>query len=105
MQLYMESDAVIDEQQRKISFKIKVLRQVRRIQQTELAQAVGITQTHLSNIENGKSAVTLENLLRIRAALGCTMGEFFTEIDETHEKKFYSVQDVLNVLEIMNKKE
>ncbi len=104
MKVKVQSDESVAEELRRICFKIKVLRQERRIQQTELAQAVGISQTHLSNIENGKSAVTLENLLKIRSALDCKMKDFFNESDEINDKKAYSVQDVLNVLEIMNKK-
>lgn len=104
MKVKVQSDESVAEELRRICFKIKVLRQERRIQQTELAQAVGISQTHLSNIENGKSAVTLENLLKIRSALDCKMKDFFYESDEINDKKAYSVQDVLNVLEIMNKK-
>lgn len=104
MKVKVQSDESVAEELRRICFKIKVLRQERRIQQTELAQAVGISQTHLSNIENGKSAVTLENLLKIRSALDCKMKDFFNESDEINDKKDYSVQDVLNVLEIMNKK-
>ena len=103
MKVKVQSDESVAEELRRICFKIKVLRQERRIQQTELAQAVGISQTHLSNIENGKSAVTLENLLKIRSALDCKMKDFFNESDEINDKKAY-VQDVLNVLEIMNKK-
>lgn len=104
MKVKVQSDESVAEELRRICFKIKVLRQERRIQQTELAQAVGISQTHLSNIENGKSAVTLENLLKIRSALDCKMKDFFNESDEINDKKAYSVQDVLNVLEVMNKK-
>ena len=104
MKVKVQSDESVAEELRRICFKIKVLRQERRIQQTELAQAVGISQTHLSNIENGKSAVTLESLLKIRSALDCKMKDFFNESDEINDKKAYSVQDVLNVLEIMNKK-
>ena len=104
MKVKVQSDESVAEELRRICFKIKVLRQERRIQQTELAQAVGISQTHLSNIENGKSAVTLENLLKIRSALDCKMKDFFNESDEINDKKAYYVQDVLNVLEIMNKK-
>ncbi len=104
MKVKVQSDESVAEELRRICFKIKVLRQERRIQQTELAQAVGISQTHLSNIETGKSAVTLENLLKIRSALDCKMKDFFNESDEINDKKAYSVQDVLNVLEIMNKK-
>ncbi len=104
MKVKVQSDESVAEELRRICFKIKVLRQERRIQQTELAQAVGISQTHLSNIETGKSAVTLENLLKIRSALDCKMKDFFNESDEINDKKAYSVQDVPNVLEIMNKK-
>lgn len=105
MKVKVESDAAVNEELRRICFRIKVLRQERRIQQTELARAVGISQTHLSNIENGKSVVTLENLLKIRSALNCKMRDFFSETEEVNDKKAYSVQDVLNVLEIMNKKD
>ena len=94
MKVKVQSDESVAEELRRICFKIKVLRQERRIQQTELAQAVGISQTHLSNIENGKSAVTLENLLKIRSALDCKMKDFFNESDEINDKKAYSVQDL-----------
>lgn len=59
MKVKVESYTAISEKLRRIWFMIKVLRQERHIQKTELAQAVGITQTHLSNSENGQSVVTL----------------------------------------------
>lgn len=104
MEIKADSDVVVAEKLKKICFRIKILRQERRIQQTELAQAVGISQTHLSNIENGKSIVTLENLLKIKSALGCNVQDLFGEEEQAQTKKSYTVQDVLDVLEIMNKK-
>jgi transcriptional regulator with XRE-family HTH domain len=46
-----------------------------RMTQTELAQAAGITQAYLSEIESGKAAVTLPVLLRICDALGTSLAE------------------------------
>lgn len=45
-----------------IGTRIKMLRFAKHMQQTELAKRMGISQTHMSNIESGRNNVTVENL-------------------------------------------
>ena len=45
-----------------IGTRIKMLRFAKHMQQTELAKRMGISQTHMSNIESGRNNVTVDNL-------------------------------------------
>ena len=61
--------------------RIKLMRMERGVQQTVLANQIEMSQTNLSNIESGRSAVTIQGLLKIRKALGCKMSDFFVDFD------------------------
>ena len=52
---------------------IKFLRAACQLSQRELAKRIGISQTHLSNIEHCHVKINLKLLLRIANAFGCTM--------------------------------
>ena len=69
-----------------ISKRIKQLRVARHVSQIELAQAIGVSQTHMSNIEHGKTVVTLSRLMMIAKVLGSKMGYFFGENDTSKEE-------------------
>lgn len=56
---------------------IKFLRAACQLSQRELAKRIGISQTHLSNIEHCHVKINLKLLLRIANALGCTMENIF----------------------------
>ena len=43
--------------------RIKLLRCDRGMQQVELAEKIGVSQSLLSNIESGRCSVTLDNLI------------------------------------------
>lgn len=60
-----------------IGYRIKLIRQARRVSQLELSKMVSIDNTRLSLIENGHVQPTDEQLSRIREALGWT-----PELDE-----------------------
>ena len=47
-----------------IGNKIKLLRTLHKISQQELSQQLGVSQTHLCNIENGRVVVNLRLLMR-----------------------------------------
>ena len=61
--------------------RIRVLRMQRCMSQKQLAQEIGITQAHLSNLECGRTHITLENLLALHDALRVRMTDFFIDID------------------------
>ena len=50
----------------KIGEAIKIRRIKRRIHQTKLAEQLGISQTHLSNAENGRVMLSLKALLKLK---------------------------------------
>ena len=50
--------------------------------QSQAAKMIGISQSHLSNIEGGRSYVTLENLFALRDLLEVKMSDFFVDIDK-----------------------
>lgn len=58
---------------KQIGFRIKTLRLRNGIMQTELAKRLGLSQTHMSNIEGGKAGLTVENLVKLATEFGCTL--------------------------------
>ena len=62
-----------------IGHKIKLTRVQKQITHTDLAAALGISNAHLSNIETGKTIVTLENLYKISKALNCKITSFLED--------------------------
>ena len=66
---------------KKIGKRIKLLRIERNVSQTDLAVSLGISQTNMSNIECGRGAVTLQNLIRLQQLLGCPIEDFFQDIE------------------------
>lgn len=67
--------------------KIKFLRIERHITQTGLAEQLDLSQTHLSNIENGKTVVTLQTLFKLSELFNCKVADFFTELDKAEGKQ------------------
>lgn len=55
--------------------EIKIRRIRSRIAQKELAEVLGVSQTHLSNVENGRTMLGLEGLLKVKRYLGCTLDD------------------------------
>ena len=64
-----------------------------------------ISQAHMSNIENGHSNITLENLFALHDILGVSMASFFVDIDgnqglkeEKYAKGFIGLDDMIDAL-------
>lgn len=68
---FLENNWVV--MQTDIGKKVKNLRISRDLYQSELAQRVGVTQTHISDIENGKKTPSLDLIIRISNSLGCSV--------------------------------
>lgn len=54
-----------EEYNRLIGKRVKMQRISAKVSQTELAKELGVTQTHLSNIENGRAGLTIPNLIKL----------------------------------------
>ena len=85
--------------------RIKLLRCDRGMQQVELAEKIGVSQSLLSNIESGRCSVTLDNLIKIHEELGCPMRSFFVDIDgDEFGADMFSLQELVQALVALKKK-
>lgn len=65
-----------EEYNRLIGKRVKMQRISAKVSQTELAKELGVTQTHLSNIENGRAGLTIPNLIKLHQILECPISLF-----------------------------
>mgnify|MGYP003266483068 CR=1 FL=1 len=89
-----------------IGTRVKMLRVTKNISQTELAKQIGVTQTHLSNIENGRAGLTIPNLIKLHEALACSISSFFVDIEGTVEepkKEEVTLADLTELLLLLKK--
>lgn len=56
-----------------IGIRIKAFRLRKDISQMELAKMLGVSQTHMSNIERGRAGITIENLVKMSNIFQCSM--------------------------------
>lgn len=85
-----------------IGHKIKLTRVQKQITQTDLAGALGISKAHLSNIETGKTVVTLENLYKISKALDCKITTFLEdESPKERDNDSIKLEDIVKALRLI----
>ena len=70
-----------------IGTRVKMIRITKGVSQTELAKQIGVTQTHLSNIENGRAGLTIPNLIKLHEALNTPISSFFEDIEGKAEEE------------------
>ena len=70
---YEEKEEKRQKTRDRIGLRIASLRKMQGLTITQLAERAGIQRTHLSRIEAGKYAVTLETIQAIAEALGMTV--------------------------------
>ena len=89
-----------------IGKRIRLLRTAKNLTQTGLAKEMGISQTHLCNIECGRVPVTLPNLLKLHSLLECSMASFFVDLDEQPETKDndISLDEVMQIVKLLKQK-
>lgn len=70
---------------------IKIKRIQQHISQTALSKQLGVSQTHLSNAENGRVMLSLKALLKLRNIFHCTLDELVDPVESAkvaeHVKK------------------
>lgn len=64
---------------KKIGGCIRKIRIQKGISQIELAKAIDVSQTHMSNIENGNTGLSLWTAVKIAWALDCSIDQFADE--------------------------
>ena len=84
-----------------------MLRFAKHMQQTELAKRMGISQTHMSNIESGRAGLTLENLVKMTRIFNCgideiVFGEEVTKQDQGMDVlKNCTMQDIIQAMQML----
>ena len=87
-----------------IGTRVKMLRITKGISQTELAKQIGVTQTHLSNIENGRAGLTILNLIKLHDALNTPISSFFEDIEgkpQEEKKSEVTLEDLTELLHLL----
>jgi transcriptional regulator with XRE-family HTH domain len=64
---------------KKFGIRVKQLRIEKKLSQEALAIDANVDRGYLSNLENGKGNISIENIEKILDALGVTFNEFFSE--------------------------
>lgn len=108
----------MDEELKAIGVRIKEMRTERNITQKELAEAMNISHTNMCNIEKGKTAVTIQNLLKLKRIFACPISEFFAEEAATRPEpqqmqeqeppklpESIDLQDAINLLRLLRRVE
>ena len=86
--------------------RVKFLRMEKGISQTHMAEMIGLSQTNLSNMESGRTAITIQNIFKMRKVLGCKMSDFFVDFDseaveKEEAKKAIELEDALQILRLL----
>lgn len=89
--------------------RVKMLRMRKGVSQTRMAEEIGVSQTNLSNMESGRTAITIQNLFKIKKVLNCRMADFFVDFDgqEVVEGKqettttTIELEDAVNILKLL----
>ena len=92
--------------------RVKYLRMDRGISQTNMADMLGLSQTNLSNMESGRTAITTQNLFKMREILGCKIADFFVDFDSeavqetkvneaTATKQALELEDAVKILKLL----
>lgn len=94
----------------KIGVNVKFLRTMRKLRQQDVAQTLGISQTHLSNMECGRVKFSLKQLLRLANLFDCQLECFFdprqaanVAVGGTGQDKRYTQSDMELLLTLVKK--
>ena len=92
---------------KEIGMRIKTMRLKNNIYQTVLAKKIGISQTHMSNIESGRAGLTLENLVKMVIIFNCSIDEIVFGKEEVKQEqgmdvlKNCTMQDIVQAMQML----
>lgn len=72
---------------KKIGNNIKIMRITKGVSQIKMAKSLGLSQTHMSNIENGNIGLSLVSAIQISQFLECTIDELVYGKENRKEKE------------------
>lgn len=105
--VYFMEVVMMDEVMRLIGRRIKFIRVERGIQQTKLAELIGVSQTHLSNMESGRTGTTIHNLLKLQKIFECPISDFFIDFDGAvpvkEEDTEVSLEELVKLAKLLKK--
>ncbi|WP_337364802.1 helix-turn-helix transcriptional regulator [Phascolarctobacterium succinatutens] len=87
-----------------VGLRIKTLRLKNNIYQTELAKSIGVSQTHMSNIESGRAGLTLEKMTNI---FNCGIDEIVFGEEKAKKEtaatslENFTMQDIVQALQML----
>lgn len=87
----------------RIGKRIKLIRIAKGFHQYDVAQAMGISQAHLSNIERGRNSTTLELLFKLSDLLECPLSDFFVDVDKKKQSELDLSDEQLRMMLLMVK--
>ena len=96
----------MNERIRLVGNRLKLLRIQKGLGQNEVAKLMGISHAHLSNIEGGRSNITLSNLLKLHDVLEVSMADLFVDIDGEMKKQSgtdVDIEDVVKLFALLKK--
>ena len=99
----------MSERAKRVGERIKAMRMQRCMSQSEVAKMIGISQAHLSNIECGRSNITLENLFALQDCFEVRMEDFFEDLDssflqgQAKKETIINLDDIKNALQLIKK--
>ena len=74
-----------------------------------MAEEIGVSQINLSNMESGRTAITIQNLFKIKKVLNCRMADFFVDFDceavvevkQETTTTTIELEDAVNILKLL----
>ena len=102
-------EVIVSERTKRVGERIKAMRMQRCMSQSEVAKMIGISQAHLSNIECGRSNITLENLFALQDCFEVRMAAFFEDLDssflqsQANKETIVNLEDIINALQLIKK--
>lgn len=102
------SEEMKDVDYKKIGENIRLIRMAKGTSQIKLARSLDISQTHMSNIENGNTGLSLTTAIKISRYLGCSIDELVYGKKEERESSKendilagLSAEDLLDALKLI----
>lgn len=94
---------------KEIGQNIRLMRIRSGISQSELAQRMEVSQTHMSNLEHGRVSVSLKVLLRLAQYFKCSVDTLLGSVVQSHitpEVKHdgYNLEDLALLLRVLKQK-